>query len=451
VPRNAWPLTGWDSFTVLWNISFRGVACERIIFSGLRCERGDRLSFEDTNYFFGRAMDVMDVGGNIEDLLVTPNRSVSVKIPLEMDDGRIRVFEGYRVQHNNARGPFKGGLRFAAEVDLDEVQSLASLMTWKTALTQIPYGGAKGGVTVDVRELSKGELERLTRRFVNRIHEFIGPQTDIPAPDMNTNAQVMAWIMDQYSTLHGHNPAVVTGKPLDLYGAEGREAATGRGAVYVIEELLRDEGRDIKETSFAIQGLGNVGFFAARFLGALGAKIVGVSDVSGAVYDEGGLPVQEILSHVSGGGLLEGYTGGNAISNDELLTLPMDVLVPAAIGNVINESNMREIRASYIVEAANSPVTPKADEHLKEKGVIIVPDILANAGGVIVSYFEWVQNLQNFSWKEKQANTELHAKITEAYHEVRKLAKRRGLDLRTAAFVLAIGKVGKATVLRGIY
>jgi glutamate dehydrogenase (NAD(P)+) len=324
-------------------------------------------------------------------------------------------------------------------------------MTWKTALTQIPYGGAKGGVTVDVRELSKGELERLTRRFVNQIHEFIGPQTDIPAPDMNTNAQVMAWIMDQYSTLHGHNPAVVTGKPLDLYGAEGREAATGRGAVYVIEELLRDEGRDIKETSFAIQGLGNVGFFAARFLGALGAKIVGVSDVSGAVYDEGGLPVQEILSHVSGGGLLEGYAGGNAISNDELLTLPMDVLVPAAIGNVINESNMREIRASYIVEAANSPVTPKADEHLKEKGVIIVPGILANAGGVIVSYFEWVQNLQNVSWKEKQANTELHAKITEAYHEVRKLAKRRGLDLRTAAFVLAIGKVGKATVLRGIY
>jgi glutamate dehydrogenase (NAD(P)+) len=221
--------------------------------------------------------------------------------------------------------------------------------------------------------------------------------------------------------------------------------------VYVIEELLKDAGKDIKETSFAIQGLGNVGIFAARLLDALGAKIVGVSDVSGAIYDEVGLPIKEILAHVSGGGLLEHYAGADGITNDELLTLPVDVLVPAAIGNVINESNMREVRASYIVEAANSPVTPMADEHLKEKGVIIVPDILANAGGVIVSYFEWVQNLQNFSWKEKQANTELHAKITAAYHEVRKLAKRRNLDLRTAAFVLAIGKVGKATVLRGIY
>ncbi|MDQ4002939.1 MAG: glutamate dehydrogenase [Actinomycetota bacterium] len=393
----------------------------------------------------------MDVGRNIEDLLVTPNRSVSVKIPLEMDDGRLRVFKGYRVQHNNARGPFKGGLRYAADVDLDEVRSLASLMTWKAALAEIPYGGAKGGIAVDVKELNPGELERLTRRFVNRIHDFIGPQTDIPAPDMNTNAQVMAWIMDQYSTLHGHNPAVVTGKPVDLYGAEGRESATGRGVVYVIEELLKDENRDISETTFAIQGLGNVGSFAARFLDELGAKIVSVSDVSGGVYDAEGLSVKEILNHLSGGGNIEGYAGGDVVTNDELLTLPADVLVPAAIGDVVNESSMRQIRASYIVEAANSPVTPKADEHLKEKGVVIVPDILANAGGVIVSYFEWVQNLQNFSWKEKQANQELHAKITEAYRKVRKLAQRRDLDLRTAAFVLAIGRVGKATVLRGIY
>jgi glutamate dehydrogenase (NAD(P)+) len=409
------------------------------------------LSFEDTNYFFGRAMDVMDVGRNIEDLLVTPNRSVSMKIPLEMGDGSLRVFKGYRVQHNNARGPYKGGLRYAADMDLDEVQSLASLMTWKAALMEIPYGGAKGGITVDVGELSYGELERLTRRFVNRIHDFIGPQTDIPAPDMNTNAQVMAWIMDQYSTLHGHNPAVVTGKPLDLYGAEGREAATGQGVAYVIEELLKDENKDIEETTFTIQGLGNVGSFAARFLDELGAKVAGVSDVSGGVYDEKGLPVKEILDHVSGGGNLKGYAGSNVVTNEELLTLPVDVLVPAAIGDVINESNMREIRASYIVEAANSPVTPKADEHLKENGVVIVPDILANAGGVIVSYFEWVQNLQNFSWKEKQTKGELHATITEAYRKVRRLAKRRDLDLRTAAFVLAIGRVGKATVLRGIY
>jgi glutamate dehydrogenase (NAD(P)+) len=409
------------------------------------------VSFEDTNYFFGRAIEVMDVGRNIEDLLVTPNRSVSVKIPLEMDDGHLRVFKGYRVQHNNARGPFKGGLRYAADVNLDEVRSLASLMTWKAALAEIPYGGAKGGIAVDVKELNHGEIERLTRRFVNRIHDFVGPQTDIPAPDMNTNAQVMAWIMDQYSTLHGHNPAVVTGKPVDLYGAEGRESATGRGVVYVIEELLKDEIRDISETTFVIQGLGNVGSFAARFLDALGAKIVGVSDVSGGVYDAEGLSIEEILNHLSSGGNIEGYAGGDVVTNDEILTLPADVLVPAAIGDVVNESNMRQIRASYIVEAANSPVTPKADEHLKEKGVVIVPDVLANAGGVIVSYFEWVQNLQNFSWKEKQANQELHAKITEAYRKVQKLAKQRDLDLRTAAFVLAIGRVGKATVLRGIY
>jgi glutamate dehydrogenase (NAD(P)+) len=409
------------------------------------------LSFEDTNYFFGRAIDVMDVGRNIEDLLVTPDRSVSVKIPLEMNDGHLRVFEGYRVQHNNARGPFKGGLRYAAEVDLDEVQSLASLMTWKTALARLPYGGAKGGISVDTRELSRDELERLTRQFVNRIHEFIGPHTDIPAPDMNTNAQVMAWIMDQYSLLHGHSPAVVTGKPLDLYGAEGRESATGRGAVYVIEELLKDEGRDIKETTFAIQGLGNVGSYTARFLDELGAKIVAVSDVSGSTYEAEGLPVREIFEHISGGNPIKGYAGSNAITNEELLTLPVDVLIPAAIGSVVNETNMQEIEAPYIVEAANSPVTPRADEYLREKGVVIVPDILANVGGVIVSYFEWVQNLQRFSWKEKQANVELRTTITEAYRKVRKLAKRRDLDLRTAAFVLAIGRVGKATVLRGIH
>ena len=409
------------------------------------------MSFEDTNHFFGRAMDVMDVGQNIEALLVTPNRSVAVKIPLELDDGQIRVFEGYRVQHNNARGPYKGGLRYAPNVELDEVQSLASLMTWKTALTRLPYGGAKGGIAVDVKELNRGELERLTRRFVNRIHEFIGPQTDIPAPDMNTNAQTMAWIMDQYSTLHGHNPAVVTGKPVDLYGAEGREAATGRGVVYVIEELMKDENRDITQTTFSIQGLGNVGSYAARFLDDLGAKVVGVSDVTGAVYDEAGLPLAELLNHVQGGGDVKGYAGGDAIMGDELLTLPCDVLIPAAVGDVIHAKNMREIRASYIVEAANGPVTPEADEYLRENGVIVVPDILANAGGVIVSYFEWVQNLQNFSWKAKQANAELHTTVTEAYRRVRKLARRRDLDLRTAAFVLAIGRVGKATVLRGIY
>ena len=411
----------------------------------------DGMSFEDTNYFFERAMKIMDVGPNIEDLLMTANRDVTVKIPLEMDDGQVRVFKGYRVQHNNSRGPYKGGLRYATDVNLDEVRSLASLMTWKTALVRIPYGGAKGGIAVDVKELSRGELERLTRRFVNTIHDFIGPEQDIPAPDMNTNAQVMAWIMDQYSTLEGFHPAVVTGKPVDLYGAEGREAATGRGVVYVIEEFLRDSGRDMTETSFAIQGLGNVGSFVARFLDELGGRVVAVSDVSGGAYDAQGLPVDEILEHVDGGGEVKAYAGGDAITNAELLEVPVDVLIPAAIGDVITEENMREIKAPYIIEAANGPVAPEADEYLTQNGTVIVPDILANAGGVVVSYFEWVQNLQHFSWKEKQANQELFNTITSAYHRVRKLARRRDLDLRTAAFVLAVGRVGKATVLRGIY
>ena len=409
------------------------------------------MSFEDTNRFFDRAMKIMDIGSNVEDLLLTANREIAVKIPLEMDDGRIRVFMGYRVQHNSARGPYKGGLRYAENVNLDEVKSLASLMTWKAALAEIPYGGAKGGISVDVKELSRGELERLTRRFVNRIHDFIGPQTDIPAPDMNTNAQVMAWIMDQYSTLEGHNPAVVTGKPVDLYGAEGREAATGRGVVYIIEEFLKDLNKDITETTFAIQGFGNVGSYAARFLDELGGKVAAVSDVSGAVYDPEGLPVEEIREHVANGWEIKGWAGGDALTNDEILELPVDVLIPAAIGDVINESNMRDVKAPYIVEAANSPVTPTADEYLKEHDVVIVPDILANAGGVIVSYFEWVQNLQHFSWREKQANEELYNTITTSYRKVRRLSGSRNLDLRTAAFVLAIGRVGKATVLRGIY
>ena len=305
----------------------------------------DGMSFEDTNYFFERAMKIMDVGPNIEDLLMTANRDVTVKIPLEMDDGQVRVFKGYRVQHNNSRGPYKGGLRYATDVNLDEVRSLASLMSWKTALVRIPYGGAKGGIAVDVKELSRGELERLTRRFVNTIHDFIGPEQDIPAPDMNTNAQVMAWIMDQYSTLEGFHPAVVTGKPVDLYGAEGREAATGRGVVYVIEEFLRDSGRDMTETSFAIQGLGNVGSFVARFLDELGGRVVAVSDVSGGAYDAQGLPVDEILEHVDGGGEVKAYAGGDAITNAELLEVPVDVLIPAAIGDVITEENMREIKA----------------------------------------------------------------------------------------------------------
>lgn len=408
------------------------------------------MSFEETNHFFRRALRVMDLGRSIEELLITPVRELTVKLPLEMDDGRIRVFRGYRVQHNNARGPFKGGLRYHPAVDLDETKSLASLMTWKTALASVPYGGAKGGITCDVDELSRSELERVTRKFVDRTHEFIGPQEDIPAPDMNTNAQVMAWIMDQYSTLHGHSPAVVTGKPLELYGAEGREAATGRGVVHITRQLLEDADRDISRTTFAIQGFGNVGSHTARLLHELGAKVVAVSDISGGVHAPEGLDVPEVLEHTRSGGRLSDYTAAEALSNEEVLQVPVDVLIPAAVGDVIHEGNVGEVKARYVVEAANGPLTPEADERLSERGVVVVPDILANAGGVIVSYFEWVQNLQRFSWPEERANRELQTMLSTAYLSVRRLAKERGLDLRTAAFVVAIGRVGKTTVLRGV-
>lgn len=407
-------------------------------------------AFEATNLYFGRAAEIMTLGRRIERLLETPAREVKVAVSIEMDNGELQTFHGFRVQHDNSRGPFKGGLRFHPHVDPDEVKALASLMTWKTAVLDVPFGGAKGGVTVDPRGFSHDEVERLTRKFVDQIHDVIGPQIDIPAPDMNTGAQHMAWIYDQYSKVHGHNPGVVTGKPVELYGSRGREAATGRGVVIATRELLKALDKPMKGTRIAIQGFGNVGTFTARFASELGARIVAVSDISGAVRNPDGLDVDALVAHVRETGGVKGFATGDDFSGDGLLFEDCDVLVPAALGGVITRENAGDIRARVVVEAANGPTTPEANDALEARDVIIVPDIYANAGGVTVSYFEWVQNLQQFTWEEEHVNQQLENKMVKAFQTLWRVSKERNVSLRTAAFIVAIGRVGKARVLRGI-
>jgi glutamate dehydrogenase (NAD(P)+) len=407
-------------------------------------------AFEATNRYFRQAAEIMDLGQRIEALLETPRREVRVAIPVEMDNGEVQTFVGYRVQHDNSRGPFKGGLRFHHEVNPDEVKSLASLMTWKTAVLDVPFGGAKGGVTCRARELSSTETERLTRRFVDAIHDVIGPQMDIPAPDVNTTSQHMAWIYDQYSKVHGHSPAVVTGKPVSLYGSLGREAATGRGVAIATREILRAQGKDVAGVRVAIQGFGNVGTYAAEVLSEMGAKIVAVSDITGAVRNPEGFDVEKLVGFVQMEGGVTGFRGGESFSGADLLFEDCDVLVPAALGGVITRENARDIRAKLVVEAANGPTEPDAAALLEERGVVVVPDIYANAGGVTVSYLEWVQNLQQFHWSESRINEELEAKMTRAFETIWRVATERKVSLRTAAFIIAIGRVGKARVLRGI-
>jgi glutamate dehydrogenase (NAD(P)+) len=407
-------------------------------------------SAEAATHYFQKAARIMDVGERIETLLATPLREVKVQVSIELDNGEIRTFQGFRVQHDNARGPMKGGLRFHPEVDADESLGLASLMTWKTAVVNLPYGGAKGGIAVDPSKLSLKELERLTRKFVDQVHDVIGPTRDIPAPDVNTNPQVMAWIMDQYSKYHGHSPAVVTGKPLELYGSRGREAATGRGLLFIARDVLGDVGLAVKGTRFAVQGFGNVGSHAARLLHEDGGVVVAVSDVSGGVANPGGLDVPALFEHVRRTGSVKGFPGGAPCLNEDVLTCDCDVLVPAALGGVLTKEVAAEVRARIILEGANAPSTPEADEVFERRGVLVVPDILANAGGVTVSYFEWVQNLQHVTWDEERVNAELERVMREAYEKVAQVSRSRKLPLRTSAYVLAIGRVGKATVLRGI-
>jgi glutamate dehydrogenase (NAD(P)+) len=407
-------------------------------------------SAEATSYYFKRAATIMDIGDRIETLLNTPLREVKVQLALELDSGEIRTFIGYRIQHNNARGPMKGGLRFHPSVDHDEMLSLGSLMTWKTAVVNLPFGGAKGGIAVDPALLSHKELERLTRKYVDQVHDIIGPVRDIPAPDVNTNPQVMAWVMDQFSKFHGHSPAVVTGKPLDLYGSRGREAATGRGVLYVTREVLRELGWSIKGLKVAVMGFGNVGSHTTRLLYEEGATIVAVSDVHGGISNPNGLDVVALFEHVKRHGTIQGFGGGTPVTNEDLLTTECDVLIPAALGGVITGANAEAIRARLIIEAANGPIRPEADEALHRRGILVVPDILANAGGVTVSYFEWVQNNQQLSWEEERVNSELERTMKDAWSKVAGISRSKNVPLRTAAYILAIGRVGKATVLRGL-
>jgi len=407
-------------------------------------------AFEATNHYLRNSMKVMGLEERIQKLLLQPDRQVTVEVAVELDNGNIANFVGFRSQHSNARGPYKGGLRYHPSVDMDHANSLASLMTWKTALVDIPYGGAKGGINCDPQKLSETEVERITRKFVDNIHDVIGPTVDIPAPDVNTSAREMAWIMSQYSKLHGFSPGVVTGKPLDLFGAEGREEATGRGVWVICEETLKATKREMSNCSFVIQGFGNVGSYAAHFISEAGGRIIAVSDVNGAIFNGNGLDVHALTSLVKQGQSVTSYKEADPVSHDELLRLECDVLIPAALGGVFVRENAHEIQAKIIVEAANGPTMPEADEIFNQRDILVVPDILANAGGVTCSYFEWVQNMQYFRWNLKKTRKELDKIMRKSSHTIFELARSRNISLRTAAFIIAIGRVGKARVLQGI-
>ncbi|KAH0727709.1 hypothetical protein KY290_003413 [Solanum tuberosum] len=402
-----------------------------------------------TNRNFRQAARILGLDSKLERSLLIPFREIKVECTIPKDDGTLVSYVGFRVQHDNARGPMKGGIRYHPEVDLDEVNALAQLMTWKTAVADIPYGGAKGGIGCVPKELSMSELERLTRVFTQKIHDLIGINTDVPAPDMGTNAQTMAWILDEYSKFHGHSPAVVTGKPVDLGGSLGRESATGRGVVYAAEALLNEQGKHIKDLTFAIQGFGNVGSWVAKLIHEIGGKVVAVSDITGAVKNQNGLDIPALLSHKEATGKLNDFGGGDVMSTDELLTHDCDVLIPCALGGVLNRENADHVKAKFIVEAANHPTDPDADEILSKKGVLILPDIYANAGGVTVSYFEWVQNIQGFMWEEEKVNRELKKYMTKAFGNLKSMCQTHSCNLRMGAFTLGVNRVARATQLRG--
>jgi glutamate dehydrogenase (NAD(P)+) len=405
--------------------------------------------FEAVNQFFDEAADLVHLKDEFYDVLKTSYREIAVQVPVRMDDGDLRVFRGYRVQHNGARGPYKGGIRYHPSADLAEVRALASLMTWKTALMDLPFGGAKGGIECDPSGMSQHEIERMTRRFTNSISHVLGERRDIPAPDVNTNAQVMAWMMDAYSGRYGYTPAIVTGKPLDLGGAPGREAATGRGCVYVLEAAAKRWEIDLANATVAIQGFGNVGSWAARELHERGIRVVAVSDVSGGVYEPKGLDCGGLLNWTGSHRPLADVDTCEHITNEELLELDVDVLIPAALGEVIHAGNADAIKARIVVEAANHPTTPEADKILNDRGIRVVADILANAGGVTGSYFEWAMNIQQFRWKESQFNAELQDAMVRAFEACASFSERREVSIRQAAFALGIERVARAARLRG--
>jgi glutamate dehydrogenase (NAD(P)+) len=389
---------------------------------------------------------------NLVNVLQQCKKAVAVSIPVQMDDGTTEVFEGYRVTHNIARGPSKGGIRYHPDVTLDEVRALAMWMTWKCALSNIPFGGAKGGVVCNPKTMSEGELQRMTRRYTSEIINEIGPEKDIPAPDVGTDGRVMAWIFDTYSMNKGHSVlGVVTGKPLTIGGSLGREEATARGALYCVREAMRKKQLPLQAATVAVQGFGNVGSYLAQFLAEDGAKVIAVSDSSSGLHNANGIDVQAAIAHKRETGALAGFRGAVPISNEELLLLECDVLAPCALEQVITSDNADKVKAKIVVEGANGPVTPGADEILEDKGVLVLPDILANAGGVIVSYFEWVQGLQEYFWKEAEVNAKLNDIITRAFNETWAMHESRDVSMRLGAYGLAVQRVGEATTTRGIY
>jgi glutamate dehydrogenase (NAD(P)+) len=402
----------------------------------------------ESHFYFNKAADVLGLSDKIRTLLLTPLRTIKVEIAFEGEDGEIQTYTGFRVQHNKARGPMKGGLRYHPHVDEDHATALANLMTWKTAVVDIPYGGAKGGINCDPRTMSDKDLYEVTVRFVEQMKDVIGPSIDIPAPDVNTNARIMGWIMNEYSKYEGFSPGVVTGKPLELFGSEGRNAATGRGVMDVLSEALSETGKSFSDVTVAVQGFGNVGSNAARLIAEQGANIVAVADHTGGVSKADGLDIPALIEYVAEHEGVKGFSGGEAFDNSEIITWDADVLVPAALEDAIHKDNAADVKASIIVEGANGPTTPEADEILNQRGVLIIPDILANAGGVTVSYFEWTQNIQRFKWDEERVNEELDKIMHKAYRSVREEATEHGIDMRTAAFVLAIRRVGKAALAR---
>jgi len=413
----------------------------------------ERTLFDVAVEQFNIAADVIGLDDDLRRILSECKRELIVHFPVEMDDGSVQVFTGYRVHHNLAAGPGKGGIRYHPEVSLDEVKALAMWMTWKCAVVGLPYGGAKGGVRVDPKQLTQNELQNLTRRYTTEISALIGPYSDIPAPDVNTNPQIMAWIMDTYSMHHGGVavPAVVTGKPIQLGGSEGRNEATGRGVVFAIEEAAKVMGLDLTNATAVVQGFGNAGSTVARLLAELGCRVVGVSDSHGGIWNARGLDIAAVLEHKRRTGSVINFPDAEAVSNEELLELPCDILVPAALENQITEENASRIKARLIAEAANGPTTPEADQILYDRGVVLLPDIYANAGGVTVSYFEWVQSLQHFYWTEQEVNDRLKAIMTRSFRAIHAMAERYRVHMRTAALALAIQRVAEITRLRGIY
>ncbi|MCB0833759.1 MAG: glutamate dehydrogenase [Bacteroidetes bacterium] len=406
--------------------------------------------YESVNYYFDKAAEHLDLENGYPRMLKNTYREIRVSVTVRRDNGDLDDFLGFRVHHNGARGPYKGGIRFHPEVNMDEVRALASLMTWKCAIVKIPFGGAKGGVCCDPSTLSERELEQISRNYIRKVDLVIGPLRDIPAPDVNTNAKVMAWMSDEYGKRHGYMPACITGKPIAIGGSQGREAATGRGVSYVAIQAAKRSGIKLQGARVVVQGFGNVGSYAAKFLHELGCKVIAISDISGGYHNAGGIDIPKAWTYVRENKNMKGFDGADAVSNDQLLEMECDILVPAALGHVITSKNADRIKAKLIVEGANGPVTPAADLILEKKGIPVIPDILANAGGVTVSYFEWAQNMQHFNWEEEKVNEELKKILDKAFHQVADNATAHKVSMRTSAFMLAIDEVARVSKLRGV-